>query len=504
MIYANSDYKETLEYTAPDVKTYESIEALKAETFSNKTTVNLVINNKIAEANLNGGTYTVKLDNGFIIESVTYEDLGWVAGGTVSGTLYNVVCNQFKESVLDQNGKAIKELTYTAPTPVPTYASLDELIKSSGFLSEEIVNVTIDIVIHYAWKVEDGNDVYYKVNPKHRTYGNIEFETPAPETDLNWLKGGTLKGTLMNVKWYHGKIWSDDVHFWDALTYTAPEVKMYDSVADMLADEAIQKDGATVSVNINNTISKIEKYKSTLEVYLDDDKIYIQGDTNLGLDWEVGGTLTGTLTNVAYTALTPPKLITPYGDIFEGLTYTAPVAVTVNDCGNASFCCGKALDFTNAAVKAYMVTAESAENVTITEIKKVPAYTGIFVVGEGGTYNIPVLNGEADDVSANKLVATITPKAVIPAENIWALSKNDGKLHHVTSGTITTGKAYFVSSINNTAEARGFVFVDDNDATSINSATVKATGVAYNLAGQRVNANAKGIVIVNGKKFINK
>ncbi len=197
-----------------------------------------------------------------------------------------------------------------------------------------------------------------------------------------------------------------------------------------------------------------------------------------------------------------PDVISDYTTTVEA---PAPVAVTVNACGNASFSCGKALDFTNVeGVKAYMVTAESAESVTITEIKKVPAYTGIFVIGEGGTYNIPVLDGDADDTSDNMLVATITPKAVIAAENIWALSKNDGKLHPVTSGTIATGKAYFVSTIS-TAEARGLVFVDDENTTSINSASaVKANGVAFNLAGQRVAPNAKGIVIVNGKKFINK
>ena len=31
-----------------------------------------------------------------------------------------------------------------------------------------------------------------------------------------------------------------------------------------------------------------------------------------------------------------------------------------------------------------------------------------------------------------------------------------------------------------------------------------ADAPAYNIAGQRVNKNAKGIVIINGKKYINK
>ena len=44
-------------------------------------------------------------------------------------------------------------------------------------------------------------------------------------------------------------------------------------------------------------------------------------------------------------------------------------------------------------------------------------------------------------------------------------------------------------------------------STGINSVNVEkenANAPMYNLAGQRVNNNAKGIVIQNGKKFIKK
>ena len=52
--------------------------------------------------------------------------------------------------------------------------------------------------------------------------------------------------------------------------------------------------------------------------------------------------------------------------------------------------------------------------------------------------------------------------------------------------------------------AKGFSFVDI-EATGIkNVNTIVGTNAMYNLAGQRVNKNAKGIVIVNGKKMLNK
>lgn len=39
---------------------------------------------------------------------------------------------------------------------------------------------------------------------------------------------------------------------------------------------------------------------------------------------------------------------------------------------------------------------------------------------------------------------------------------------------------------------------------NVNKDEVKGNGKVYNLAGQQISANAKGIVVVNGKKFINK
>lgn len=47
-------------------------------------------------------------------------------------------------------------------------------------------------------------------------------------------------------------------------------------------------------------------------------------------------------------------------------------------------------------------------------------------------------------------------------------------------------------------------YLYDATATGISNVNVDVNNNAYNLAGQRVNANQKGIVIVNGKKYLNK
>ncbi|MCI7045718.1 MAG: hypothetical protein MR968_05540, partial [Prevotella sp.] len=48
-------------------------------------------------------------------------------------------------------------------------------------------------------------------------------------------------------------------------------------------------------------------------------------------------------------------------------------------------------------------------------------------------------------------------------------------------------------------------FIVDPNATGITEVNANNdTKAAYNLAGQRVMPNAKGLVIINGKKYFNK
>lgn len=241
----------------------------------------------------------------------------------------------------------------------------------------------------------------------------------------------------------------------------------------------------TIETAINNFGNNAKV--SNVDITATGNTSYTTDDSNLTI------TVSGTTTKKNLNPLT-----------LTSITVEVATPVTVNACGNASFCYGKALDFTNSDAKAYMVTGETENSITLTQIDKVPANTGIFVLGDGGSYDIPVMfSGETDDASANKLSATTEPKVIDGTENIWALSKSDGKLHPVTSGTIGVGKAYLVSEYSAATLARGFSF--NEIPTSINAvANTTSNSVAYNLAGQRVAANAKGIVVINGKKFINK
>lgn len=106
-------------------------------------------------------------------------------------------------------------ITVTFKRPVVTFASLDELIDAE--LDNALVNVTIDDVVALA-----------QVNPVSGAYmvmlQNSGVTLLAPASDLGWVTGGTVTGTLNGVDWdgMNYALYSEDESFWSGLTYTAP------------------------------------------------------------------------------------------------------------------------------------------------------------------------------------------------------------------------------------------------------------------------------------------
>jgi len=183
--------------------------------------------------------------------------------------------------------------------------------------------------------------------------------------------------------------------------------------------------------------------------------------------------------------------------------------VTITSAGWKTLCSPYSLDFTGLGVKAYIVTGTESDGTTLslTQVNKVPAQTGILLEGEG-TYDVPMIDisDATDAVSANKLVGVVTNKTK-DAESIYVLmNESNGVGFYQNSNAFTVGAntAYLPADFAAGAKARFFGF--GNDATAIKTIAVDAAeNVAiYNLSGQRVNAAYKGIVIKNGKKYLNK
>lgn len=169
--------------------------------------------------------------------------------------------------------------------------------------------------------------------------------------------------------------------------------------------------------------------------------------------------------------------------------------VAVNSSNTASLVTPCALDFTGSTLKAYVATAVSESAITLEEVTTVAAGQPIVVKGETCDVNV-IASAAAPTVNLFQTGAI----TVAAGQNVYALSKNDGQFHKVAEGTdIPAGKAYIIAS----SAAKTLTLDFDGAATGINSAVAtKLNGAAFNLMGQKVSANAKGIVIINGKKVV--
>ena len=166
-----------------------------------------------------------------------------------------------------------------------------------------------------------------------------------------------------------------------------------------------------------------------------------------------------------------------------------------------------ALDFTNVyGMTAYIVKDNDTSDgyVTLTQVNKVPANTGLIlkVNSTGYPYSIPVLIGNAEDVTGNKMTGSATEVTAIAANGGYILK--NGAFHPANAGNLPAGKAYLNIAVpSNNAPALKLDF--GNEATNIADVRSKMEDVrseVYNLNGQRVAQPTKGLYIVNGKKVV--
>ena len=182
-----------------------------------------------------------------------------------------------------------------------------------------------------------------------------------------------------------------------------------------------------------------------------------------------------------------------------------PVALTVGEDGNALFSATRAIDFSlTPEVEAYVVTAVNGNYTELAPVTTVPAGTGVLVKAKAGNYSLNAVP-EADAVAKNLLVATAEDYTVAASDvkKVWTLGtdtkKNVPCFVSVEGTVVPAGSAYLAAA----AEVP-YIYLDKASGISgINAAAgLDTKAPMYNLAGQKVNASYKGIIIQNGKKFI--
>lgn len=192
---------------------------------------------------------------------------------------------------------------------------------------------------------------------------------------------------------------------------------------------------------------------------------------------------------------------------------TPAVFSELNSAGYGTFSAATDMAILTPGVKVYKA-AVSGNDIVLTQLDGfIPAGTGVLLYGEGMAneeveFVAPTATATSADISGNSLLPTTIATADIVAKpanvTVWALDDANNFLKY-TGSSFAANRAYIVRDVENGAKSMRITFVD-NETTAI-SEIVNAklsNGTSYNLSGQRVTSSAKGIIIRDGKKYINK
>ena len=208
----------------------------------------------------------------------------------------------------------------------------------------------------------------------------------------------------------------------------------------------------------------------------------------------------------------------------SGYVIPESVSGTITEAGWNTFSCNYALNLNTLSatseVKAYYASAASDGKVTMSSTDAiVPAGTGLMINGSAGeTFTINTTTSDAaTPIGDNLLVGLPNGGTVAKGANNYVFAWLNGNVS--TAGfyfvndaepALGAGKAY----LHTTTPLSGKLNIIIDDSTSqeeetdgiksVQGSRFMVNGETYNLSGQRVGADYKGIVIVNGKKYLRK
>ena len=172
--------------------------------------------------------------------------------------------------------------------------------------------------------------------------------------------------------------------------------------------------------------------------------------------------------------------------------------------GYGTFCYDKDLDFSASNAKAYIGRLDG-NKIYLTEIQQVPAGTGILVQSGATDCTVPVMEGAVPVNSKNDFIGVLEDTEVAYGTvSILSVVNGEEGFYKFLGTTIPANRAYFPAVAAGSAQAKLSLIFEDADGIGQIVSNAIVNGDAYNLNGQRVKSNYKGVVIVNGKKYFKK
>ncbi|MDO5446634.1 MAG: hypothetical protein Q4F34_02515 [Prevotellaceae bacterium] len=273
--------------------------------------------------------------------------------------------------------------------------------------------------------------------------------------------------------------------------------------------------GVEFEMDWNTTTNKIsfgkqetgKKNSNGYMIYIADNSFFSSG-TNESVYNPVTGTFT--ITPVYFYKKDGASAYTSYSRQTE--IFQMDMNVAISAVGWATACVPfKSKVATDNAV-AYYVAAEG-DKLVKTEAANIPAETGLLLKSNDGaaaTVTFSASFEDADDVTGNMLKGTIAAEGEeFSGEGKYYILANDsqdglGFYWQVADGVSANCAQYKAVLVVPTNAAKGYPF-DFDEPTSINGITNAETKSAlFNAQGIRVNNAYKGMIIVGGKKYLNK
>lgn len=193
--------------------------------------------------------------------------------------------------------------------------------------------------------------------------------------------------------------------------------------------------------------------------------------------------------------------------LYKFVAGSAPsdIDIYVSAAGYSTYASNFDLDFTSVTnLKAYIAKEDNGA-IKMVQINKVPKGTGILLrATDGGDkpYSVPTAT-TTDDVTGNLFVrgndlVVATDAGEGKTNYILNVVNNQLGFYKANDNTVAKNRAYLQTTVAASRINLNF----DEETTGIAEVKTNAKNEIFNINGQRVEKTAKGLYIMNGKKFI--
>lgn len=221
-------------------------------------------------------------------------------------------------------------------------------------------------------------------------------------------------------------------------------------------------------------------------------------DVDCGKYSKTTGKWTGSASSIVFTTSTTGKDL-------NSITVKYAETLTTSAKGYATYSADYAVNYSELGLTAYTLTVdESKKTVTAKEFTGVvPAGKAVLVKGTASTaYTLTPATTEGDASFATDLQTGAT--TADGTQYGFTSKSGTPAFAQVKSGEAIPAKKGYIVLTDASAAKYSICFGDEATGIQTIEAASAANAAMYNLAGQRVDKAYKGIVIVNGKKYLNK